>query len=107
MRKLALLSVNERYVIAFNDVTYNYLELCDELEGITWRSTRILRFCCRGLRWGLKPGSKTVGMFAIALWGTQDRTHTLPREHCYVYKGVEGIFRYTLMHSRPTSHRQV
>jgi asparagine synthase (glutamine-hydrolysing) len=77
-------SSSGRFVIAFNGEIYNHLELRAELdlgEGI-WRGHSDTETLLAGFeRWGIEATlSKTVGMFAIALWDVQERTLHLARD---------------------------
>lgn len=81
-------SVCGRYVIAFNGEIYNHLDLRRELEqaGLApeggWRGhsdteTLVAAFAA----WGLEATiSRTVGMFAIALWDRRQRLLHLVRD---------------------------
>lgn len=78
-------SSNGRYVMAFNGEIYNHLSLRSLLtteHGETWRGhsdTETLLACFE--RWGVeKTLQATVGMFAIALWDTQERQLILARD---------------------------
>lgn len=75
-----------RYVIAFNGEIYNHLELRGELKraGITvaWRGhsdTETLLACF--VAWGVQETlTRTVGMFAFALWDRSERRLHLARD---------------------------
>lgn len=78
-------SSSGRYVMAFNGEIYNHLSLRSLLtteHGETWRGhsdTETLLACFE--RWGVeKTLQATVGMFAIALWDTQERQLILARD---------------------------
>jgi len=78
-------SSSGRYVMAFNGEIYNHLSLRSLLtteQGETWRGhsdTETLLACFE--RWGVeKTLQATVGMFAIALWDTQERQLILARD---------------------------
>lgn len=76
----------QRYVIVFNGEIYNHLELRQQLniEGKSpvWRGhsdTETLLACFTV--WGIEATLQaTVGMFAIALWDTQEKQLTLARD---------------------------
>jgi len=71
-----------RYVIVFNGEIYNHLELRRTLEGVEWcghSDTEVLLATIT--RWGLESTLKRcVGMFALALWDTQERSLSLARD---------------------------
>ncbi|MGZ9707296.1 asparagine synthase (glutamine-hydrolyzing) [Pseudomonas sp. GNP013] len=78
-------SSSGRYVMAFNGEIYNHLSLRSLLTteyGETWRGhsdTETLLACFE--QWGVeKTLQATVGMFAIALWDTQERQLILARD---------------------------
>jgi asparagine synthase (glutamine-hydrolysing) len=88
-----MLSSSGRYVIAFNGEIYNHLELRKELDcrvssalamsGINrWRGHSDTETLLAAFEsWGVAVTlSKTVGMFAIALWDRQTRTLSLARD---------------------------
>jgi asparagine synthase (glutamine-hydrolysing) len=74
-----------RYIIAFNGEIYNYKDLrfeLDSLGDIHWRGlsdTETLLTCIE--TWGLeKTLQKSIGMFAFALWDTQEKKLFLVRD---------------------------
>jgi asparagine synthase (glutamine-hydrolysing) len=79
-------SACKRYVIAFNGEIYNHLALRQQLrcEGLApiWRGhsdTETLLACFTA--WGIEATLQaTVGMFAVALWDTQEKQLTLARD---------------------------
>lgn len=79
-------SANGRFVISFNGEIYNHLDLRTQLEKdvgkILWRGnsdTETLLECIAV--WGLKETLQaTVGMFAFALWDTQENELVLARD---------------------------
>lgn len=81
-----MISLTERYVIAFNGEIYNHLTLRERLSkekfGFVWRGhsdTETLLACFS--TWGIEKTLKaTVGMFALALWDKQDQQLTLARD---------------------------
>lgn len=81
-----MLSQCRRYVIAFNGEIYNHLSLREQLAetgfDISWRGhsdTETLLECFS--KWGVeKTLVQTVGMFAIALWDTEQKILTLTRD---------------------------
>ena len=87
-----------RYVMAFNGEIYNHLALRAELEGTAWRGHSDTETLLAGFEaWGVEATlKKTVGMFAIALWDTRERTLHLARdrfgEKPLYYGWVNGAF---------------
>ncbi len=81
-------SANGRFVISFNGEIYNHAEIRAEIEqaGLTpetgWRGhsdTEI--FLQAFVAWGVEVAiSKTVGMFALALWDRKERLLHLARD---------------------------
>ena len=79
-------SASQRYVMAFNGEIYNHMDLRCALEAQGWSApwrghsdTETLLAGCEA--WGLEETLKlTVGMFAISLWDTQNRTLQLARD---------------------------
>jgi asparagine synthase (glutamine-hydrolysing) len=81
-----------RFVIAFNGEIYNHLELREELERIDPRYVEDDNYIWRGHsdtetllasfeHWGIEATlSKTVGMFAIAVWDMREHTLHLARD---------------------------
>lgn len=71
-----------RYVMAFNGEIYNHSALREELGHIKWRGHSDTETLLAGFEaWGVVATlKKTVGMFAIALWNTQDKKLTLARD---------------------------
>lgn len=79
-------SASGRFVVAYNGEIYNHLALRAELEACgaapAWRGhsdteTLLAGFDCWGVAAAL---SKAVGMFAIALWDSAERTLYLARD---------------------------
>lgn len=94
-----MLSACERYVVVLNGEIYNHLELRDRLQAQgkapVWRGhsdTETLVACFAA--WGIESTlSRSVGMFAIALWDRHDRTLSLMRDRMGekpLYVGVAG-----------------
>lgn len=80
-------SCHGRYVIAFNGEIYNHGQLREQLsvlsrESIAWKGhsdTETLLACFEA--WGIEETlSRTVGMFAFALWDKVERKLTLARD---------------------------
>ncbi len=81
-----MVSNDGRFVIAFNGEIYNHLTLRAELQSagaaLSWRGHSDTETLLAGFEhWGIKATlSKTVGMFAMALWDVQERTLHLTRD---------------------------
>lgn len=92
-------SASGRYVIAFNGEIYNHLKLRRELELadalFSWRGHADTETLLGGFdTWGIEATvTKSVGMFAFALWDKYDRTLTLCRDRLGekpLYYGWQG-----------------
>lgn len=79
-------SASGRYVIAFNGEIYNHLELRAELQNAgaaaAWRGHSDTETLLAAFeQWGMEATlRKAAGMFAFALWDTQERTLSLARD---------------------------
>ncbi|MGB4912787.1 MAG: asparagine synthase (glutamine-hydrolyzing) [Candidatus Dechloromonas phosphoritropha] len=79
-------SAGGRFVIAFNGEIYNHLELRAELASTAtapaWRGHSDTETLLAGFEhWGVEATlTRTVGMFAIALWDKHERTLHLARD---------------------------
>jgi asparagine synthase (glutamine-hydrolysing) len=79
-------SVSGRYVVAYNGEIYNFEQIRAELQAAgrapAWRGhsdTEVLLAAVEA--WGFEATlSRTVGMFAIALWDRETRTLSLARD---------------------------
>jgi asparagine synthase (glutamine-hydrolysing) len=99
-----MLGASGRHVIAFNGEIYNHLALRASLEAsqraLIWRGhsdTETLLSCIE--HWGLEATlTRTLGMFAFALWDQQTRTLFLARDRAgekplfYGWQG--GVFLF-------------
>ena len=81
-----MFSASNRYVAVFNGEIYNHLELRTELVSAgaapAWRGHSDTETLLAGFEhWGIETTlTKTVGMFAIALWDTVERCLYLARD---------------------------
>lgn len=90
-----MVSVSERFVIAFNGEVYNHLDIRQELESVAnsssatqdiskpaWRGHSDTETLLAGFdTWGIESTiQKAIGMFAIAVWDKQNRSLTLIRD---------------------------
>lgn len=80
-----------RYVLCYNGEIYNHADLRAQIEAarsysgrpaIAWRGHSDTEILLEALAlWGAQEGLKrTVGMFALALWDTRERTLVLARD---------------------------
>ncbi len=94
-RRLAILDLTEaghqpmrsatgRYMMVFNGEIYNYRDLSSELEraGARWRGHSDSEVILAAFeRWGVDAAVRRfIGMFAIAVWDTQQKRLTLLRD---------------------------
>ena len=109
-RRLAILDLSEaghqpmfsgsgRYMLIFNGEIYNHLNLRNELAGKdaapNWRGHADTETLLAGFEaWGIRATvEKTIGMFAFAVWDTQDCELTLGRDRLGekpLYYGWQG-----------------
>lgn len=77
-----MVSSTGRYVIVFNGEIYNHLELRKELPEGVWKGLSDTETLLAGVEvWGLEETlQRCVGMFAIALWDSQECTLQLARD---------------------------
>lgn len=104
-----MFSASGRFVIAFNGEIYNYEAIRAELEPARWRGgsdTEVLLAAIE--RWGLASAlSRTVGMFALALWDRKERVLQLARDRMgekplhYGWMGQTLLFGSELKTFRP------
>lgn len=74
-------SHNGRYTIIFNGEVYNYIELRAELGGEGFRTHSDTEVVLRAYqRWGEGCLSRLRGMFAIAIWDSQEQHLFLARD---------------------------
>lgn len=105
-RRLAIIDLTERgaqpmhdrsgkYTIVYNGEIYNYRELRRELGGATWNSDSDTEVILEGYkRWGSEVVSRLRGMFAFALWDSENRRLLLARDRI----GKKPLF-YTITSS--------
>lgn len=77
-----MISDSGRYVIAFNGEIYNHLELRELLGYHVWRGHSDTETLLAGIEhWGVAGTlTKSIGMFAFALWDRQLQVLTLARD---------------------------
>lgn len=83
-----MISADGRFVLTFNGEIYNFHELRDELEAQGsvppggWRGHSDTEVFLEAIAaWGLEPAlTKSVGMFAFALWDRRERQLSLVRD---------------------------
>jgi asparagine synthase (glutamine-hydrolysing) len=91
-----MISVNHRYVIAFNGEVYNFKELRIELEalGYQFRSSTDTEVVMNAFAaWGLHALTRFNGMFAIALWDRKEKRLLLARDRYGIkplYYSIQG-----------------
>jgi len=93
-----------RFVLVYNGETYNYTELRDELEKsagiIDWRGHSDTETLLAGFdHWGIQQTiTKTIGMFAFALWDKETRLLTIGRDRLgekpLYYGWQNGVFLF-------------
>lgn len=82
-----------RYTISYNGEVYNYRELRKDLEsqGLQFRSTSDTEVVLNAFAlWGPECVEKFIGMFAFAIWDTQEKELYLFRDRM----GVKPLFYY-------------
>ena len=92
---------NERFWITYNGEIYNFIELREELEGLGHKfksnsDTEVI--LAAYIEWGKDCQFKFNGMWAFAIWDTQERVLFLSRDRFgvkplhYFYDGKQFIF---------------
>ena len=106
-RRLSILDTSEaanqpmtswcgRYVLAFNGEVYNYRELQEELD-YPFQTTGDTEVVLAALRhWGASALERFNGMFALALWDTEEERLLLARDRMgikplYLFASDEGL----------------
>ncbi|THB64601.1 MAG: asparagine synthase (glutamine-hydrolyzing) [Desulfovibrio sp.] len=96
-----MFSPDERYILAYNGEIYNFHTIRKELEEAGyapeqgWRGTsdtEVLLAAC--MAWGVEGAlTRSVGMFALALWDRRERVLSLARDRMGIkplYYGLAG-----------------
>jgi asparagine synthase (glutamine-hydrolysing) len=84
--KQPMISENKKFVIIFNGEIYNHLLIRQEIEKqigtINWRGLSDTETILAGFElWGVeKTIQKLIGMFAFAVWNTEEKSFTLGRD---------------------------
>lgn len=94
-----MVSMDGRYVLAYNGELYNFRELKKELQalGRTFQTNGDTEVMLQALIvWGEDALARFVGMFAFAFWDTKTETLLLARDHLgvkplYVYRDEKRI----------------
>lgn len=91
-RRLAIIDLSARgvqpmhdrsgkYTVVYNGEIYNYRDLRRELGGTVWNSDSDTEVILEGYkRWGPEVVSRLRGMFALALWDSENRELLLARD---------------------------
>lgn len=98
-----MLSSDGRYVITFNGEIYNFRELREQLHSLghvfkTKTDTEVLLAAFS--EWGDSCLPRLNGMFAFAIWDTQERALTLARDHV----GIKPLYYSHLTGNADVSH---
>lgn len=84
----------ERYALVFNGEIYNFIELREELQaaGLTFHTEGDSETIVAGFHhWGSAVVEHLRGMFAFAIWDTQDKTMFVARDQF----GIKPLFYAT------------
>lgn len=111
MRRLAIIdlsrgkqpisSTNDRYQIFFNGEIYNYKELKKELSEYSFKTDSDTEVILAGfIKWGPEVASKLRGMFAFAIYDTQEKKVFIARDFfgikpLYYWKSDMGIAAFS------------
>jgi len=86
-------SSDERFVLVYNGEVYNFEEIRGELQalGYTFKSKSDTEVILYGFKqWGNDLFEKLNGMFALAIYDTQEKQITLARD----YAGIKPLYYY-------------
>lgn len=82
-----------RYTIVFNGEIYNYRELRQELSSYSFKSSSDTEVILAGYHaWGAGVLEKLNGIFALAIWDSNERELVLARDRC----GVKPLYYSTV-----------
>jgi asparagine synthase (glutamine-hydrolysing) len=88
-----MLSNDERFVLVYNGEVYNFEEIREQLLalGYTFKSKSDTEVILYGFKhWGNVLFEKLNGMFALAIYDTQEKQITLARD----YAGIKPLYYY-------------
>jgi len=88
-----MLSNDERFVLVYNGEVYNFEEIREDLLalGYTFKSKSDTEVILYGFKqWGNALFEKLNGMFALAIYDTQEKQITLARD----YAGIKPLYYY-------------
>ena len=88
-----MLSVDQRFVIVFNGEIYNFVELAEQLKakGHRFRTTSDTEVLLTGfIEWKTELFNKLNGMWALAIYDTQEQELTLSRDRF----GVKPLYTF-------------
>ncbi len=84
-----MLSKDGRYAITYNGELYNFQEVKKELSDVKFISTGDTEVILESyIKWGKDCVNKFNGMFALAIWDTQEKTLFLARDHA----GIKPLY---------------
>lgn len=92
-----MISQDKRYIIAYNGEIYNHLAIRSELQaaGHCFKGSSDTETILAAIsQWGLNASiSRCIGMFAMAVWDTQEQTLSLVRDRMGIKPLYYGLIR--------------